>query len=63
MSKSSLALSAWIALNAGLFVLLMARRPRPRLQHMLFRWVIGDRRPDRPRRLARYLIMAHRHHH
>jgi hypothetical protein len=63
MFKSSIALAAWIALNAMLPVTLMARRPRPRQQHLLFRWVIGDHKSDRPRRLARDLILSHRHHH
>ena len=63
MSKSSMAFAAWMALNAAVPVVLMARCPRPRLQHFLFRWLIGDRKSDRPRRLARDLISAHRHHH
>ena len=63
MSKSNMALLAWIALNAGLSMLLMARRSRPRLQHMLFRWLIGDRKPDRSRRPARDSVLAHRHRH
>jgi hypothetical protein len=63
MSKSSMALAAWMALNATLPVVLLARRSRPRLQHLLFRWLIGDQKSDRPRRSARDLILAHRHHH
>lgn len=63
MSKSTIALSAWIALNAVLPVLLMTRRSRPRLQQALFRWLIGDRNADRSRRADRDPVLAHRHHH
>ena len=61
MSKLSIALGGLLALNAVLPVILLARRSRPRLQHRLFRWAIGDRRPARPRQLVHDLIMAHRH--
>ena len=61
MSKVSIVLGGWLALNAALTVMLLTRRSRPRLQHRLFRWVIGDQRPARPRRFVHNLIVAHRH--
>jgi hypothetical protein len=61
MSNMSIVLTGWLALNAALPVILLARQPRPRLQHRLFRWVIGDQKPARPRRYVHDLIMAHRH--
>jgi hypothetical protein len=63
MSNWSIALGGWLALNAALPVILLARRSRPRLQHRLFRWAIGERRPARPRRSVHDLMMAHRHEH
>ena len=63
MSKLSIALGGWLALNAALPIILLARRSRPRLQHRLFRWAIGERRPARPRRSVHDLMMAHRHEH
>jgi len=61
MSTLTIALGGWLALNAAVPVILLARRSRPRLQHRLFRWAIGDRRPARPRQFVHDLIMAHRH--
>jgi hypothetical protein len=52
----------WIVLNAAMAAAVLTRRPRPHLRHRLFRWVIGDRPPARPRRLVHSLIVAHRHH-
>jgi hypothetical protein len=61
MSKLSIVLGGWLALNAALTVMLLTRRSRPRLQHRLFRWVIGDQGSARPRRFVHNLIVAHRH--
>ena len=61
MSKLSIALGGWLALNAALPIILLTRRSRPRLQHRLFRWVIGDRGPSQPRQFVHDLIVAHRH--
>jgi hypothetical protein len=63
MSKFAIALGGWLALNAALSALLLARRSRPRLQqHRLFQWVIGNRGRTRHRQFAHDLIVAHRHH-
>jgi hypothetical protein len=61
MSKFAIALGGWLALNAALSALLLARRSRPRLQHRLFQWV-GSRGRTGHRQFARDLIVAHRHH-
>jgi len=64
MEKLYYVLGGWLALNAVVpVVLLTTRRSRPHMRHRLFRWVIGDRPPARPRRLAHALIVAHRHQH
>jgi hypothetical protein len=63
MSKLSILLSGWMALNVALPVMLMNRRSRAHLRHRLFRWVMGDQPPARPRRLVHALVVAHRHHH
>jgi hypothetical protein len=63
MSKLNIILGGWLALNAVVAIKLLTRRSRPHMQHRLFRWVIGDRPPARPRGLAHALIVAHRHHH
>jgi len=47
------------ALMAGL----LTRRARRPVRNALFRWLIGDQAPARPRQLAHALIVAHRHHH
>ena len=36
--------------NAAVAIMLLNRLSRPHLRHRLFRWVIGDRPPARPRR-------------
>ena len=63
MEKSYFVLGGWLALNAAVAIMLLNRRSRPHVRQRLFRWVIGDRPPARPRRLAHNLIVAHRHHH
>ena len=63
MEKWYSVLGGWLALNAAVAIMLLNRLSRPHLRHRLFRWVIGDRPPARPRRLAHNLIVAHRHHH
>jgi len=60
MLKMSLILG--LALNVALPIVLLNRRPRSHMRHRLFRWVIGDRPPARPRQLAHALVQAHRHH-
>ena len=47
------------ALMAGL----LTRRSGPPVRNALFRWLIGDQVPARPRELAHALVVAHRHHH
>jgi hypothetical protein len=61
MEKLSYVLGGWLVVNAVVGVALL-RRQRPHIRHRLFRWVIGDRPPARPRRWAHNLIAAHRHH-
>jgi hypothetical protein len=63
MEKLYFVLGGWLALNAAVAIMLLTRLSRPHLRHRLFRWVIGDRPPARPRRLAHNLIVAHWHHH
>jgi hypothetical protein len=63
MEKLLYALGGWLAVNAVVAGALLTRHPIPHMRHRLFRWVIGDRAPARPRRLAHSLVVAHRHHH
>jgi hypothetical protein len=61
MEKLYFVLGGWLTLNAAVAIMLLTRRSRPLMRRRLFRWVIGDRPPAKPRRLAHNLIVAHRH--
>jgi hypothetical protein len=63
MEKLYFVLGGWFALNAVVATMLLTRRSRPHVRQRLFRWVMSDRPPARPRRWAHNLIVAHRHHH
>jgi hypothetical protein len=63
MSKLTIVLGGWIALNVAAAGLLMTRRPNPHLRRRLFRWVIRTKRPTRPQRWVNSLIMAHQRRH